>query len=71
MSTSIWNRHLRESFVGAIHTLMERQTIIDYIQISTLGNAIDFGDMSLHRQSQCSSSCKSNGEEMLIGSGYY
>ena len=56
----------RGIFAGGGSYPSSASTIIDYIQIATIGNALDFGDLTVERGG---ASAATNGKKMLIGSG--
>ena len=56
----------RGVFAGGGSYPSSQSNIIDYIQIATIGNALDFGDLTVER---AGANVATNGKKMLIGSG--
>tara|TARA_Y100000114_G_scaffold20820_1_gene16747 strand:+ start:992 stop:2383 length:1392 start_codon:yes stop_codon:yes gene_type:complete len=56
----------RGVFAGGGSYPSAASNIIDYIQISTIGNALDFGDLTVER---AGANVATNGKKMLIGTG--
>jgi len=56
----------RGVFAGGGSYPSASSTIIDYIQIATIGNALDFGDLTVER---AGANVATNGKKMLIGTG--
>ena len=56
----------RGIFAGGGSYPSSSSNIIDYIQIATIGNALDFGDLTVER---AGANVATNGKKMLIGTG--
>ena len=56
----------RGVFAGGGSYPSSKSNIIDYIQIATIGNALDFGDLTVER---AGANVATNGKKMLIGTG--